>query len=104
MRFLDYAATSSSIRSTSFPFTNFAPAATRATSCGALIRRHRPCAASISLKAMPRAAFRDPAPRVTLVRAFTGEKVDSMGFEVRRWLQCSAGWEESNVDDSEGDR
>ena len=33
-------------------------------------------------------------PRVTLVRALTGEKFDRlthMGCEVRRWLQCSAG-------------
>ncbi|WP_432032700.1 IS5 family transposase [Streptomyces antibioticus] len=32
-----------------------------------------------------------PAPRVTLVRSLTVEKVDSMGFVVRRWIQCSAG-------------
>jgi hypothetical protein len=32
-----------------------------------------------------------PAPRVTLVRSLTVEKVDSMGLVVRRWIQCSAG-------------
>lgn len=29
--------------------------------------------------------------RVTLVRSLTVEKVDSMGFVVRRWTKCSAG-------------
>jgi hypothetical protein len=28
---------------------------------------------------------------VTLVRSLTVENVDSMGFMVRRWIQCSAG-------------
>jgi hypothetical protein len=28
---------------------------------------------------------------VTLVRRRTVEKVDSIGFEVFRWIQCSAG-------------
>ncbi|OKJ07809.1 hypothetical protein AMK20_25100 [Streptomyces sp. TSRI0261] len=30
-------------------------------------------------------------PRVTLVRSRTVENVDSIGFVVRRWIQCSAG-------------
>jgi hypothetical protein len=32
-----------------------------------------------------------PALLVTLVRKRTVAKVDSMGFVVRRWIQCSAG-------------
>jgi hypothetical protein len=36
------------------------------------------------------AAF-DPGPRVILVRCRTVAKVDSIGFVVRRWIQCSAG-------------
>lgn len=40
---------------------------------------------------MARAAVREPAPRVTLVRSRTVANVDSMGFVVRRWIQCSAG-------------
>lgn len=40
---------------------------------------------------MARAAVREPAPRVTLVRSRTVEKVDSMGFVVLRWIQCSVG-------------
>ncbi|RPK54369.1 hypothetical protein EES42_43065 [Streptomyces sp. ADI95-17] len=40
---------------------------------------------------MARAAARLPAPLVTLVRRRTVAKVDSIGFVVRRWIQCSAG-------------
>ena len=45
----------------------------------------------MSLNVIARAAERDPAPRVTLVRSRTVAKVDSIGFVVRRWIQCSAG-------------
>ncbi|MEU3787828.1 hypothetical protein [Streptomyces sp900129855] len=40
---------------------------------------------------MARTAAGLPAPRVTLVRSLTVENVDSIGFVVRRWTQCSAG-------------
>lgn len=40
---------------------------------------------------MARAAVREPAPRVTLVRNRTMENVDSIAFVVRRWIQYSAG-------------
>lgn len=40
---------------------------------------------------MARAAAALPAPRVTLVLSRTVAKVDSIGFVVRRWTQCSAG-------------
>lgn len=40
---------------------------------------------------MARPAARDPAPLVTLVRSLTVAKVGSMGFVVRKWIQCSAG-------------
>ena len=33
----------------------------------------------------------EPGPLVTLVRCRTVAKVDSIGFVVRRWIQCSAG-------------
>jgi hypothetical protein len=40
---------------------------------------------------MARAAAALPAPRVTFVRGRTVVKVDSIGFVVRRWIQCAAG-------------
>lgn len=40
---------------------------------------------------MARAAAGLPAPLVTFVRSRTVAKVDSMGFAVRRCIQCSAG-------------
>jgi hypothetical protein len=40
---------------------------------------------------MARPAARQPAPSVTRVRSRTVEKVDSIGFVVLRWIQCSAG-------------
>ena len=36
-------------------------------------------------------AARDPGPLVTRCRNRTVAKVDSIGFVVRRWTQCSAG-------------
>ena len=58
---------------------------------GALTARQRSWAASISLNAIASPAAREPGPRVTLVRCRTVAKVDSIGFVVRRWIQCSAG-------------
>jgi hypothetical protein len=52
--------------------------------------RQRPWADSTSLKTIARAAGLR-APRVTLVPSLTVENVDSTGFVVRRWIQCSAG-------------
>ena len=40
---------------------------------------------------MANPAAREPGPLVTLVRSRTVAKVDSMGFVVFRWTQCSAG-------------
>ncbi len=40
---------------------------------------------------MANPAALEPGPLVTSVRARTGANVDSMAFEVRRWIQCSAG-------------
>ena len=45
----------------------------------------------MSLKAIARPAALDPGPFVTLVRSRTVAKVDSIGFEVFRWIQCSSG-------------
>lgn len=69
-----------------------APARTSATSCGAFTARQRACADSISLNAIASPAAREPDPLVTLVLCRTVAKVDSIGFVVRRWVQCSAGW------------
>lgn len=92
-RLADYAATSSSCNelSTYTPFRNVAPARTSAMSFGPWIARHRSCADSMSLKAIASPAAREPGPLVIFVRSRTVAKVDSMGFEVFRWIQCSAG-------------
>ena len=49
------------------------------------------CADSMSLNTMASPAARDPAPLVTLVRSRTEANVDSIGFVVCGWIQCSAG-------------
>lgn len=53
--------------------------------------RQRVWADSTSLNTIASAAVGLPAPRVTLVRSLTVENVDSIGFVVCRWIQCSAG-------------
>jgi hypothetical protein len=68
-----------------------APARTRATRWGAFTIRQRVWADSISLNAIATPAAREPGPLVTRVRSRTVAKVDSIGFVVRRWIQCSAG-------------
>src|SRR6187551_3501652 len=45
----------------------------------------------MSLNAIAGPAVREPGPRVIFVRCRTVAKVDSIGFGVRRWIQCSAG-------------
>ena len=45
----------------------------------------------MSLNAIASPAALDPGPLVTLVRCRTVANVDSIGFVVRRWTQCSAG-------------
>jgi hypothetical protein len=45
----------------------------------------------MSLNAIATPAALEPGPLVTLVRSRTVAKVDSIGFVVRRWIQCSAG-------------
>jgi len=39
------------------------------------------------LKTIPSAAALEPGPFVRLLLARTGAKVDSIGFDVRRWIQ-----------------
>jgi hypothetical protein len=39
----------------------------------------------------PLERHREPGPLVNLLLKRTVAKVDSMGFVVRRWIQCSAG-------------
>lgn len=70
---LDHAATASG-RSTSRPRPKRAPARTRSTRWGAFTARHRCWADSANLKTIARAAVREPAPRVTLVRVGDGER------------------------------
>ncbi len=53
--------------------------------------QRRVWADSISLKAIATPAAREPGPLVTRVLSRTVAKVDSIGFVVRRWIQCSAG-------------
>lgn len=74
-----------------WPRSKRAPARTRATRWGAFTARQRVWADSTSLTTIARVAAREPAPLVTLVRRRTVAKVDSMGFVVPRWIQCSAG-------------
>ena len=45
----------------------------------------------MSLNAIASPAALEPGPFVTLVLSLTVEKVDSMGFEVFKCSQCSAG-------------
>ena len=73
------------------PFENSTPALTRATRWGALTRRQRSWAAINNFQAIARPAFREPAPLVFFVRAFTVANVDSMGLVVRKCTQCWAG-------------
>jgi hypothetical protein len=49
------------------PFSNTAPARTRATRCGAFTARQRASAASISLNAIASPAAREPGTLVTLL-------------------------------------
>lgn len=53
--------------------------------------RQRSWADSTSLNTIANAALGLLAPRVTFVRSLTVENVDSIGFVVRKWIQCSAG-------------
>ena len=94
----DHAATStgaaspwSGSRSTRAPLRNTAPARTSAMRWEPFTHRHRSWADSISLKAMANPAAFEPGPLLTLVRSRTVAKVDSSGFVVVKWSQCSAG-------------
>jgi hypothetical protein len=53
--------------------------------------RHLCSALFVSLKTIARMPARETHPRVFAVRSRTVAKVDSMGFVVRMWTQCSAG-------------
>src|SRR6266498_3459492 len=70
----------SSGRSMSLPFSNRAPARTRATRWGPLTARQRPSAACSSLNTIASPVSRVPGPLVTLVRALTGENELSIGL------------------------
>ena len=74
-----------------FPSTNRSPFATAGKRCGVLHFRHLVWAACKSLKANAMPALADPGPLVTRVRNRTVANVDSIGFVVFRWTQCSAG-------------
>jgi hypothetical protein len=88
---LHAATVSASGRSTTTPSRKIVPARTTATRWGALTALQRCSADSISSNAMARPAALDPGPLVTLVRNRTVATLYSIGFEVFRWIQCSAG-------------
>src|SRR6266540_6796924 len=81
----------SSGRSMSLPFSNRAPARTRATRWGPLTARQRPSAACSSLNTIASPLSLVPGPLVTLVLALTGANELSIGLVVLRCTQCSAG-------------
>ena len=54
-------------------------------------RRHVLAAAETSLKTMSLAVLGDSDPFVRTVRCRTVASTLSIGFEIRRWSQCSAG-------------
>src|ERR1700730_16949157 len=63
----------------SLPFSNRAPARTRATRWGALTACQRVCADSMSLTAIATPAALEPGALVTRCRTLTVAKVDSLG-------------------------
>src|SRR5206468_12451320 len=85
LRFLDQAATFFT------PSSNTTPRITSARRSVPFSALQRFWADMASLKTIVRHAIRLPHPFVLFVRRRTVENVDSMGFDVRRWIQCSAG-------------
>src|SRR6266851_3678056 len=76
---------------TSMPFWNLTPRTTFGNWFSPFNRRHVFAAALTSLNTMSLAVFADRAPFVLTVRCRTVANTLSIGFEVRRWSQCSAG-------------
>lgn len=73
------------------PSVNLMPAMTIGKRFSPFSRRQVFDAAITSLKTINRAVFCDKAPFVLTVRCRTVAKTLSMGFDVRKWSQCSAG-------------
>src|SRR4249920_1306361 len=87
----DQAAWWAGILMTSMPFWNLIPAMTFGNWFSPFNRRHVFAAASTSLKTMSLAVFADRAPFVRTVRWRIVANTLSIGLDVRRWSQCSAG-------------
>jgi len=76
---------------TSTPFWNLTPRTTFGNWFSPFNRRHVLAAAETSLKTMSLAVLGDSDPFVRTVRCRTVASTLSIGFEIRRWSQCSAG-------------
>src|SRR5882762_2353977 len=76
---------------TSMPFWNLTPLTTFGNWFSPFNRRHVFAAALTSLNTMSLAVLVDRAPFVLTVRCRTVANTLSIGFDVRRWSQCSAG-------------
>ncbi len=75
----------------SFPFSNVAPARTRADEVGCVDGPPPGLRGLDELEGVAIPAAQVPAPLVIRCRSRTVAKVDSIGFVVRRWIPCSAG-------------
>src|SRR6267378_501982 len=75
----------------SMPFWNLTPWTTFGNWFSPFNRRHVFAAALTSLNTMSLAVLTDRAPLVRTVRWRTVANTLSIGFDVRRWSQCSAG-------------
>src|SRR6516165_10568487 len=73
------------------PFWNLIPWTTFGNWFSPFNRRHVFAAALTSLNTMSLAVLADRAPLVRTVRSCTVANTLSIGFDVRRWSQCSAG-------------
>ena len=76
---------------TSTPFWNLTPRTTLGNWFSPFRRRQVLAAEDTSLKTMSLAVLGDSDPLVRTVRCRTVANTLSIGFDVRRWFQCSAG-------------
>src|ERR1700687_3334043 len=85
---------------TSMPFWNLTPWTTFGNWFSPFNRRQVFAAAVTSLNTISLAVFVDRAPFVRTVRCRTVANTLSIGFDVRRWSQCSAGKSKNANSDS----
>lgn len=88
---LDQAARLSLASSKATPSVNLTPSITRGNWFRPFSFRHFCDAALTRLKTISFAVFCESAPLVRTVRCLTVANTLSIGFDVRRWSQCSAG-------------